>query len=57
MNPKFNTVYDFKTFLPGISELQIEVYDYDEVGDDLLGITKIDLENRYFSPTFRDYRN
>jgi len=35
---------------PGTSPLVIEVMDYDMVfGDDLIGTTVVDLEDRYFS--------
>lgn len=38
------------TELPGPSTLTIEVWDYDSFGfDDLIGITKIDLEDRFFN--------
>lgn len=36
--------------MPGASTLAIEVWDNDGFGfDDLIGITKIDLEDRYFN--------
>ena len=49
-NPKFYKSYDFEGTFPGCSPLRIEVWDYDEIfGDDLIGTTIIDLEDRYFS--------
>ena len=49
-NPKFYKSYDFEATFPGCSPLQIDVYDYDEIfGDDLIGTTIIDLEDRYFT--------
>lgn len=49
-NPKFYKSYDFEGTFPGCSPLKIEVYDYDEIfGDDLIGTTIVDLEDRYFS--------
>lgn len=49
-NPRFNKFYDFEGTFPGCSPLQIDVWDYDAVfGDDLIGTTIVDLEDRYFS--------
>ena len=49
-NPKFMKYYDFEGIFPGCSPLQIDIFDYDEIfGDDLIGTTSIDLEDRYFS--------
>jgi len=49
-NPNFYKMYDFEGVFPGSSPLQIDVYDYDEIfGDDLIGTTSVDLEDRYFS--------
>lgn len=53
-NCEFNKMFEFKTILPGASQLQIQVWDKDFlVKDDLIGETSIDLENRYFSKRFR----
>ena len=49
-NPKFNKFYDFEGTFPGCSPLQIDIWDYDDIfGDDLIGTTIVDLEDRYFS--------
>ena len=49
-NPKFHTKYDFNGIFPGSSPLKIEVWDFDMIfGDDLIGTTLIDLEDRYFT--------
>jgi hypothetical protein len=49
-NPKFHKKYDFEGTFPGCSPLEIAVWDYDDIfGDDLIGKTFIDLEDRYFS--------
>ena len=43
-------VFDFEVIIPHDNMLTIGVYDYDLVGsDDLIGETKIDIENRFFS--------
>lgn len=36
---------------PGAPSLKIEAFDYDDLfGDDLIGTTYIDLDDRYFNP-------
>jgi len=46
-NCDFNKMFEFKTVLPGASQLNIQVWDKDFlVKDDLIGETFIDLENR-----------
>jgi hypothetical protein len=68
--PKFHNMYEFKAELPGVSELRLEVLDYDFFaipgiphglssgvvsvgttvdGDDFVGATLLDLEDRWFS--------
>lgn len=50
-NPKFNKRYDFNVTFPGAPPLVIEAYDYDLLfGDDLIGKTVIDLDDRFFNP-------
>ena len=49
-NPDFYQCYDFEGTFPGCSPLQVDVWDYDDIfGDDLIGTTNVDLEDRYFS--------
>jgi hypothetical protein len=49
-NPKFFKHYDFNTSFPGAQPLVIEAYDYDLLfGDDLIGTTVVDLDDRFFS--------
>lgn len=49
-NPDFYKCYDFDAIFPGAPLLNIQCYDYDDLfGDDLIGETKIDLEDRFFS--------
>lgn len=49
-NPDFHKHFDFEGTFPGTSPLQIDVYDYDDIfGDDLIGTSSVDLEDRYFS--------
>ena len=55
LNTKSLECYYFRCFeieatFPMESLLSVQVYDWDLVGmDDLIGETKIDLENRYYS--------
>ena len=50
-NPKFYRHYDFSFDLPGQSSLQVEVWDDDGfLPPDLIGVTKFDLEGRYYLP-------
>lgn len=50
-NPEFYKYYDFEATFPGCPPLVIEVMDYDLLfGDESIGVTSIDLEDRFFSP-------
>lgn len=49
-NPKFLKMFEFEATFPGCSPLLIDLYDHDDIfGDDLIGSTTIDLEDRYFT--------
>lgn len=49
-NPKICKKIDFEAVFPGCPQLKIAFWDYDLLfGDDLIGETVIDLEDRYFS--------
>lgn len=53
-NPGFYKHFDIPVSIPGASTLKIEVWDDDGiVGDDLIGETRIDLEERWFSKEWR----
>jgi Ca2+-dependent lipid-binding protein len=57
-NPKFHQMFDFEATFPGCAPLVIKIMDYDEIfGDDTVGITSIDLEDRYFSPEWQSIEN
>lgn len=46
----FFRCFEFEAIIPMDSVLTIGVYDWDLVGsDDLIGETKVDLENRFYS--------
>ncbi|XP_051629726.1 otoferlin [Manacus candei] len=50
LNPVFGKSFDIEATFPMESMLTVAVYDWDLVGtDDLIGETRIDLENRYYS--------
>jgi Ca2+-dependent lipid-binding protein len=52
--PKFMKYFDFETTFPGCPMLFIDAMDYDELfSDDLIGSTRVDLEDRYFLPEWR----
>jgi Ca2+-dependent lipid-binding protein len=56
-NPDFYKHYDFEAVFPGCPPLVIDVVDFDDIfGDDSVGKTSIDLEDRYFSPEWQSYK-
>ena len=53
-NPDFGKHYDFPVVFPGCPPVRIDIMDYDDLfGDDLIGTTWIDLEDRYFLAEWR----
>lgn len=57
-NPNFYKMYDFEAEFPGCAPIVIDVVDYDDIfGDDSIGKTSIDLEDRYFSPEWQSIKN
>ena len=43
--------FEFDAEFPGASPMKIQAYDYDDLfGDDMIGETIIDLDDRFFSP-------
>ncbi|OQR80945.1 myoferlin-like protein [Achlya hypogyna] len=61
LEPKFHSVYEFKVNLPGASTLSLECWDYDLFsvagGDDFIGATTIDLEDRWFDDRWQTLGN
>uniref|UniRef100_H2Z079 C2 domain-containing protein n=1 Tax=Ciona savignyi TaxID=51511 RepID=H2Z079_CIOSA len=50
LNPTFGKAFDFEATFPMESILNVQIYDWDLLSaDDLIGETKIDLENRFYS--------
>jgi Ca2+-dependent lipid-binding protein len=53
-NPAFHKHFDFVATFPGCPQLIVHAMDYDDLfGDDLIGTTIVDLEDRYFLPEWR----
>ncbi|GFQ89065.1 otoferlin, partial [Trichonephila clavata] len=51
LNPVFGKCFEFEATFPQDSLLNVQIYDWDLLGsDDLIGETKIDLENRFLQP-------
>lgn len=56
LKPNFFKCYEMVTQLPGASQLDVSVYDYDRFGaDELIGSTFVDLEDRWFSPEWQNF--
>eukprot|EP00742_Colponemidia_sp_Colp-10_P008749 GILJ01009495.1.p1 GENE.GILJ01009495.1~~GILJ01009495.1.p1 ORF type:complete len:1395 (+),score=268.10 GILJ01009495.1:46-4230(+) len=57
-NPKFYQLFEIETSLPGDSQLEIAVMDWDPFfTNELIGKTELDLEDRYFSKQWRDLKD
>lgn len=53
-NPKFFKMYEFDAEFPGAAPIVIKALDYDDLfGDDLIGKTVIDLDDRFFCPEWQ----
>jgi uncharacterized Zn-finger protein len=58
LNPDFYTSYEFEAMIPGDSAVQVSVFDYNAIGsNELIGSTMIDIENRWFNPSWRAMPN
>jgi hypothetical protein len=53
-NPMFYESFEFSCQIPGVSQIQVEVWDYDGIKDDLVGVTRIDVEDRWFSNEWKN---
>lgn len=53
-SPKFHKCFEFCAKFPGSHPIEIEAWDYDMLfGDELIGKTVIDLDDRYFNPEWK----
>ena len=57
IEPDFNAWYEMDAILPGISTLEIFVKDHGYVRNTLIGSTRIDLEDRWFSRLWRNAKD
>lgn len=48
-SPDFYKTFEFNDTFPGCPPLSIKIMDFDYTSDELIGETKIDLEDRFFS--------
>lgn len=49
-SPRFHNTFDFSAIFPGTSHINLEIVDYDDLfGNDVIGNTIIDLEDRFYS--------
>ena len=56
-NGKWYKYYDIVAEFPGDSTLKVEVWDYDPIfRDEIIGATKIDLEDRYFNSNWLEMK-
>ncbi|OQS02130.1 hypothetical protein THRCLA_05475 [Thraustotheca clavata] len=54
VDPDFYKLFEFHCHFPGASMLHVDAYDHDFIGgDDLIGSTKIDLEDRFFDKNWQ----
>lgn len=52
--PEFGKHFDFPVVFPGCPPIRVDLMDYDDLfGDDLIGTSWIDLEDRYFLAEWR----
>ena len=56
VNPDFYRVFELPAELPGASQLDIELWDYDKLSaNDFIGKTVIDLEDRWFEQAWQNF--
>jgi hypothetical protein len=57
-NPEFFKCFQFEGIFPGSPQLIVKMMDFDDLfGDDLIGETSIDLEDRFFSSDWQSIKD
>ena len=57
-NPKFYKCYEITRNFPGCPRIDIIAYDYDDFfGNDIIGLTRLDLDDRFFSEAWQTISN
>eukprot|EP00808_Paulinella_micropora_P000340 g32402.t1 len=56
LEPQFFEGFEIPCTIPGDASITVECWDWDGIGDDLIGTTVIDIENRWFSRAWRDIK-
>jgi len=56
LDPFFGTWFELDARFPDITELDIEVWNANYLNDDLIGSTRVDLEDRWFNPKWHNIR-
>tara|TARA_B110001452_G_scaffold264206_1_gene266845 strand:- start:238 stop:4518 length:4281 start_codon:yes stop_codon:yes gene_type:complete len=54
LNPELYSSFELSAYLPGQSQLHVEVWDYSVFSETQIGETVIDLEDRLFSPQWQE---
>jgi hypothetical protein len=53
-SPQINKMFKFNASFPGSPSIMIEAFDYDDLfGDDLIGKTFIEMDDRFFNPNWQ----
>ena len=54
LEPEFYHTFEIPVVMPGPAKVEIQVWDWDGIGDDLIGTTCVDIEDRWYSKEWRD---
>ena len=57
-SPHINKMFKFNASFPGSPSIMIEAYDYDDLfGDDLIGKTFIEMDDRFYNPNWQQLQD